>query len=179
MLIKITSFDALDTRKLMDVYAESNLLNTDYFYPEMQDKAEAVRRVEEGFLAFLRDEFFKADGSAYWVLIEDGEWVAACRTSRIEPGFYYLEALETRPDERRKGYAVRLLNELTAALKADGPFRFCDCVGKKNLASVKTHVKAGFFVASDPGFDFLQKETDPRDYGFAYAYDPSCGKETE
>ena len=170
MLLKITDFSALDARKLMDVYAESNLDNTDYFYPELSDKAEAVRRVEADFLAFLRDEFFAADGSAYWVLEEDDAWIAACRTSRIEPGLFYLEALETRPDQRRKGYAVRLLNELTAALKADGAFRLYDCVGKNNLASIRTHESCGFTIASDPGYDYLASEADPRDYGFVFEY---------
>ena len=34
MLLKITDGQALDERKLMDVYAESNLENTDFFCPE-------------------------------------------------------------------------------------------------------------------------------------------------
>ena len=33
MLLKITDGQALDERKLMDVYAESNLENTDFFCP--------------------------------------------------------------------------------------------------------------------------------------------------
>ena len=38
MLLKITDGQALDERKLMDVYAESNLENTDFFCPEEPDK---------------------------------------------------------------------------------------------------------------------------------------------
>jgi len=170
MLLKITSFEQLDRRKLMDLYAEGNLENTEYFFPEIADKTEAVKKVEEGFCAFLRDEFFKTEGNAYRVLEQDGVWVCACRLNRIEPGLYFLEALETHPDHRRKGYAVRLLTELTDALKAEGPFRLCDCVSKKNEASIRTHVKAGFFVGSDPGFDFLAKEAYEGDYGFCYEY---------
>ena len=59
MLLKITDGQALDERKLMDVYAESNLENTDFFCPEEPDKEAAVRMVESGFLDFLKNEFFK------------------------------------------------------------------------------------------------------------------------
>lgn len=51
---EITDGQALDERKLMDVYAESNLENTDFFCPEEPDKEAAVRMVESGFLDFLK-----------------------------------------------------------------------------------------------------------------------------
>ena len=41
MLLKITDGQALDERRLMDVYAESNLENTDFFCPEEPDKEKA------------------------------------------------------------------------------------------------------------------------------------------
>ena len=108
MLLKITDGQALDERKLMDVYAESNLENTDFFCPEEPDKEAAVRMVESGFLDFLKNEFFKEPEAVCWVLEEDGVWVSALRICRIPEGPYYLEALETRPDRRRQGYGVRL-----------------------------------------------------------------------
>ena len=43
MLLKITDGQALDERRLMDVYAESNLENTDFFCSEEPDKEAAVR----------------------------------------------------------------------------------------------------------------------------------------
>ena len=57
MLHIFTAYAELDGPRLMAVYAESNRENTDYFFPDMTDKALAVERVEEGFLQFLRDEF--------------------------------------------------------------------------------------------------------------------------
>jgi hypothetical protein len=38
MLTTITDYQKLNTRKLMDVYSESNYENTDYFFPEEADK---------------------------------------------------------------------------------------------------------------------------------------------
>ena len=161
MLLKITDGQALDERKLMDVYAESNLENTDFFCPEEPDKEAAVRMVESGFLDFLKNEFFKEPQAICWVLEEDGVWVSALRICRIPEGPYYLEALETRPDRRRQGYGVRLLSEVLDAMKAEGPFRLCDCVGKKNAASLKTHEKCGFRIVSEQGCDYLHQEAEP------------------
>lgn len=148
MLLKITDGQALDERRLMDVYAESNLENADFFCPEEPDKEAAVRMVESGFLDFLKNEFFKEPEAICWVLEEGGVWVSALRICRIPEGPYYLEALETRPDRRRQGYGVRLLSEVLDAMKAEGPFRLCDCVGKKNAASLKAHEKCGFRIVS-------------------------------
>ena len=38
MLIEITEFVNVDARKLMDVYAESNLENTGFFFPDEADE---------------------------------------------------------------------------------------------------------------------------------------------
>lgn len=171
MLLKITRYDDLDTRALMDVYAESNLENTDCFYPGETDKSAAVRKVEDGFLQFLRTQFFSREGSVYWILGENAVWVSACRISAVRPGLFYLEALETRPDCREQGCASRLLAGVLEELKRDGPFRLCDCVGKRNTASLKTHETCGFTIVSEAGFDYLREEADERCYGLEYRFD--------
>lgn len=170
MILKITRYCDLDERKLMDVYAESNYENTDYFFPEETDKAVAVRKVEEGFCGFLKDEFFSRDGNAYWVLEENGIWVCALRLNLIENGLYYLEALETKPDCRKQGYATKLMNDVIEKLKSEGSFRICDCISKKNIASIRTHEKCGFRIVSDKGFDYLRNEADDYDYGLEFSY---------
>lgn len=171
MLLKITEYRELDERKLMDVYAESNFENTEYFYPDEPDKRAAVQKVEAGFLDFLKNEFFRQPEAAYWVFEENGVWISALRTCRIREGLYYLEALETRPDQRKKGYGSLLLPGVVEAFKKEGSFRLCDCVGKKNTASLKTHKKSGFRIVSQEGYDYLNKEADSRDYGLEYATD--------
>ena len=170
MLIKISEYQNLDARKLMDIYSESNYENTDYFYPGEADKDAAVRKVEDGFLDFLKNDFFGHAGACCWILEEDGIWVSALRISQIQSGLYYLEALETRPDRRGKGYASLLLSGVVDALKKDGPFRLCDCVSKKNTASLKTHEKCGFQIVSEEGYDYLQGEANDLDFGLEYRY---------
>ena len=170
MLREITEYRKVDKRKLMDVYSESNYENTDYFFPDEADKEAAVQRVEAGFLDFLKKDFFNRADATYWILEINGIWVSALRTCKIREGLYYLEALETRPDHRRQGYGSILLSCVEDALKKDGPFRLCSCVGKKNIASLKTHEKCGFQVVSEEGYDYFHEEADSHDIGLKYSY---------
>ena len=170
MLLRIMEYCDLDGRKLMDVYSESNYENTDYFFPDEADKNAAVRKVEAGFLDFLKNDFFNLTDAAYWILEIDGIWVSALRTCRVQKGLYYLEALETRPDHRRKGYGAILLSSVADSLKKDGPFRLCSCVSKRNIASLKTHEKCGFLIVSEKGYDYLNEEADDHDFGLEYCY---------
>ena len=83
---------------------------------------------------------------------------------------YYLEALETPPELRGKGYATKLLSGVLEAMKQEGPFRLCDCVSKRNAASLRTHEKCGFWIVSDEGYDYLNEETNDHDYGLEFCY---------
>lgn len=170
MLIEITEYQKIDERMLMDVYSESNYENTDYFYPDETDKDVAVQKVEEGFLLFLKNDFFNKADATYWILEKNDVWVSALRTCKIKEGLYYIEALETRPDHRRKGYGTMLLSSVIDSLKKAGPFRLCSCVSKKNTASLKTHEKSGFKIVSEEGYDYLLEETDNHDFGLEYSY---------
>lgn len=167
-LIKITDCVGLDEKKLMHIYSEGNLENTDYFYPDISDKVEAVKKVEKDFCNYIKTEFLNGK-NAYYVLEADGIWVSALRLNFIEDGFYYIEALETSPQHRRKGYAAKLLNAVTAELKETrGNFKVFDCVSKKNAASIGAHKKCGFKIESENGYDYLQKEYDDHCYGLMY-----------
>lgn len=106
MLIRITNYNEIDQRKLMDIYSESNFENTDYFFPEEKDKDKAVKQVEKGFLNFIKNEFLNKEDATYWVLEEDEMWISALRICKVEKELYYLEALETRPDQRKKDMVI-------------------------------------------------------------------------
>ena len=171
MLLRISNYSELDERQLMDVYAESNYENTDYFYPEEENKAVAVRMVENGFLDYLKNDFFNKAEASYWILEEDGIWISALRICRVQSGLYYLEALETRADKREKGYGSLLLSSVINVLKKEGNFRLCDCVNKKNYASLRVHEKCGFKIISETGYNYLSEETDERYYGLELMLD--------
>lgn len=169
MIITIKSYSELDERRLMDLYSEGNIENAEELYPD-DDRAQAVRKVEESFLDFLKNKFFASEGSEYFVLVENGEWVSALRTSRIRNRLYYMEALETRPDMRQRGYAKKLLLEVLGELKKRGRFELYCCVSKKNEPSIRTHLAAGFAIVSENGYSYLQNSTNERTYGLGYVY---------
>ncbi len=168
MLIEITKFEDLDTRALMDLYRESNEENAEYFHPDM-DKTEALALQEAGFLEFLRRDFFNGV-NRYYVLEEGSVWVSALRLTPVREGFYYLEALETHPDYRKRGYGARVLSETLRSLEKSGPFEVHDRVNKKNTASLATHRKCGFVVDSEVGMDYLTGERNDRSYGMRYCF---------
>ena len=169
MLHMIRRFEDLDGARLMEVYAEGNSENAESFYPDLSDRAEGIRRVELDFLDFLKERFYARPDPIYWILEEDGLWVSALRTNQPEPGLYYLEALETRPDCRKQGCAYRLLSRVLDVLKESGPFRLCDCVDKDNAASLRTHAKCGFRITAEEGFSHLSGDTNPRSYSLEYS----------
>lgn len=170
MLLQFTSLADINTDQLMQIYRESNTENAAYFYPKEPDKQKAVRLCEEGFLEYLRNEFYSQPGRTYWVWEEKGQWFSAFRTSLVKENVYYIEALETKPDCRKHGYAVKLLLSVMEHLKTEGPFSLCSCVSKKNLPSLRTHIKSGFTIAANPGFDYLQNSYAPNCYGMQYEF---------
>ena len=170
MLLQLNAYSEVDPGKLMELYAEGNLENAEDLYPDM-GKDESVKKVEADFLTYLQQDFFRSTMPTYWILEENGQWVSALRLNRLRPELYYLQALETRPDSRRKGYAARLINEVIDRLKEEGPFRICDCVNKRNVPSLRTHLKCGFEIVSEEGYDYLSGETSQRHYGMCYRFE--------
>ena len=169
MLLQITDFKDLDSRKLMDIYAEGNEENVEYFYPDCTDKALGLQWVERDFLKYLLEEFFNGRDK-YFVLEEDGEWVSALRLYSVDKGLFYIEALETKPDERRKGYATRLLLFVLDELKGGENFTVCSSVSKQNKASLSTHFKCGFEIETEAAQSLLDGSVNERCYGLAYRY---------
>ncbi len=169
MLLKITRPSEMDDKKLMAIYAEGNIENTDYFYPQIADKSEAIAKVEYDFCNYIKKEFLNGR-NVYYVWESDGIWASALRLYCISDNFYYLEALETAPNFRKQGYATRLLNEVISLLKNNGHFTICDCVSKKNAASLNTHTKCGFKIIDENGYDYLQQERDEHCYGLEYSF---------
>ena len=170
MIIEINTFDQVDGRKLMDIYREGNIENTNYFYPDVSDKVEALRKVECDYLNYIENDFLVESKNQYMILERDGIWVCALRLYCVDDRLYFIEALETHPEYRKKGYGTQLLAGVTDILKRQGAFTIRDCVDKKNTPSLLTHQKAGFVIYGDEGYDYLQNETDDGSYGLQFTY---------
>lgn len=133
--------------KLMTLYSESNCLNAKELYSELDMNA-ALLKVEEAFYQYLHDDFFPTTGAIYAVWEENGIYISALRLESYRDGLL-LEALETHPEYRNKGFAKKLINDVLKNLKKQGSVVLYSHVSKRNTASLKTHFSCGFQKISE------------------------------
>ncbi|MBO5891188.1 MAG: GNAT family N-acetyltransferase [Oscillospiraceae bacterium] len=144
MLRIANSLKELDFAKLMAVYEESNRENGRDNYPEEPEERQLFLQ-EENFYQYLRQVFFVTPGAVCAVWEEDGQYRAALRLEPYKDGLL-LEALETTPAYRRKGYARQMIKAVQAHF-ADK--RIYSHVHKKNLPSLAIHEACGFQRVSE------------------------------
>ncbi len=139
MISYVNRLSELNFGKLMEVYEEGNRENGADLYPE-EGPEQQLLFAEQNFYQFLSETFFKTPGAVYALWEEDGRYISALRLEPYRDGLL-LEALETRPDQRRRGYAGALMAQVLAD-KGGQPIY--SHILKGNIASVKTHERAGF-----------------------------------
>ena len=130
--------------KLMEVYTESNLENGKEFWPE-EPRQRQIALAEQEFYNYLQQVFFKTDGAFYVVWEQENRYLSALRLEPYRDGLL-LEALETAPEQRRRGYAKALIRNV---LMHAGSTKIYSHVGKRNMASLRTHESCGFRTISD------------------------------
>ncbi len=169
MLYQMKSYQAVDERKLMDIYYEDNVVNSLSMFPDIKDKDLRIKKCEEDYLSYLKNEFFKIGNTSIWVLTNSDEvWVSALRLYRIKNDVYYLEALATHPYYRKNGYASKLIRDMINVLKKEGDFRLFSCVNKQNLASLRVHEKCGFVTDTDREYNVIYSDIKEDDYSLKY-----------
>ena len=139
MLKIVTSLKDLSFSRLMEVYIESNLENGEDQWPELSEDRRLLL-AEQGFYDYLRESFFRTPGAIYALWEREGKYVSALRLEPYKDGLL-LEALETAPGERRKGYAEALMR---AVQQRTGGTKLYSHVHKGNVPSLKIHEKCGF-----------------------------------
>lgn len=149
MFLVITSLRQLDFRKLMDVYEESNALEGKCRYPNRPENLQLIE-VEQDFYQFLLD-FFRPDGSRYFLWASEGRYKAALRVEPYRDGFL-IEGLETAPYCRRRGFAASLLAETINFLNAKSDMKIYSHIHKANIPSIRTHIRCGFVKEFDYAF---------------------------
>lgn len=144
MLIMARKMRELSFGALMEVYVQDCMERGRALFPqETQDRQIAIG--EQEFYQYLNEVFFRTPGAVYAVWAETSCYVSALRLEPFRDGLL-LEALATAPDQRRKGYARKLIQ---AVLDQTGPIRIYSHVDKRNTASLKTHAACGFSVILD------------------------------
>lgn len=140
MLIQISTFEQLDFPRLMEVYIEGNRENAEYFYGK-ETPEKGLQLAVQDARDYLRNDFFQKAAAKYYIWQEAGEYVSALRLERYGDGLL-LEALETRPDLRRRGYGRKLIAAVLAQLP-QGTHLYSH-VAKWNTPSLAIHNACGF-----------------------------------
>lgn len=138
MLYLATKLREVDFSALMGVYEEGNRENGALVHPGLP-QGQQILRAEQSFHQYLKEVFFPTAGAVYAIWVENDIYVSALRLEPYEDGLL-LEALETAPAHRRKGYAEKLLR----AVQVEFPQKIYSHVSKKNTASLAVHQKCGF-----------------------------------
>lgn len=142
MLLIAYSLGQLRFGELMKIYVEGNLENGAAEAPDETEDRQ-IQIGEEMFYQYLHDVFFTTPENRYAVWAEDGKYISALRLEPYQDGLL-LEALETVPEKRRKGYAAKLISAVQQELAKQGNITIYSHVSKTNAASLRTHEKCGF-----------------------------------
>lgn len=147
MLLIARKMNEFSFSQLMKVYLDANREHGKALAPE-ENEDRQLHLSEEDFYAYLHDSFFTHPGAVYCIWEEGGSYVSALRLEPYQEGVL-LEALETAPAQRRKGYAVALIQAVLGWLERQGSVRVYSHVDKKNEPSRRTHQRCGFRIHRD------------------------------
>lgn len=143
MLVIVKSLAELSFDDLMEIYVEGNREHGEACWPEKPEE-EQLALSKQDFRRYLEEQFFPKPGAVYAVWEAEGKYVSALRLEPNRDGLL-LEALETIPEQRRKGYAVTLIRAVQSWLREQGQGKIYSHVSKCNTASLRTHERCGFY----------------------------------
>lgn len=146
MLKIINSMAELDTEQLLSVYRQT-IFNQQTNH-NCDDALSFPLQAEADFLAYLREDFFPTKGAFYCVWVVDGGYASAVRFEPYQDGLL-LESLETKPAERRKGHAMKLVVESLKILTQSDYRTVYSHIAKRNKPSIALHKCCGFKVFWD------------------------------
>ena len=92
---------------LMEIYEEANREHGQMLWPD-EPEMRQIQLSEQDFYRYLNEGFFRTPGAVYAVWEAGGQYVSALRLEPYRDGLL-MEALETTPEQRRRGYAAALI----------------------------------------------------------------------
>lgn len=134
-------FGSLPYSALLEIY-EGSLESSGRELAPNASEYEQRFLAEQELYTFLSDCFFKTPGAFYALWQEDGHFCSALRMEPYQDGFL-LEALETAPRLRKRGFAEMLIRETIIALP-HGTRKVYSHIAKSNQASLTVHTRCGF-----------------------------------
>ena len=146
MVTYIQKIRDCDISALFSVYSQSLEEARTLHYSRL-DANEGFLLASQDYYQYLSQVFFRTPGAVLAVYSHNGEYVSALRLEPYQDG-YLLNALETAPDCRGKGFGKHLVEEVIAYCRAAGIHVLYSHVDKQNVASQKLHLAVGFTVVS-------------------------------
>lgn len=147
--------EEIDFNKLMDVYEESNWENLSMVESDIDEKSDKnilYQKVRQAYTDYLKNDFLKSGKNYMAILIDEKTYLSALRLYD-EGKFFLIEALETNPSFRRKGYGGKLLSKVLDNFANREEIR--SEVGKNNKKSLKLHKKLGFKIKEEKERNYL------------------------
>lgn len=163
MLVFINNIQDIKYGSLMGVYEQELQAAARRDYPHLPPSA-ALFEAQQDFYAYLKDVFFKTEGTLLAVWQMEGEYASALRLEPYEDG-YLLCGICTALACRRQGYARSLLTGTLARLP-EGT-KIYSHVEKYNQASIELHRSCGFENIQD-GVKMLNGSFLHNFFGFLY-----------
>lgn len=128
--------------ELSSVYSESLMLSASNGYPYL-DSHEGYLNAQQDFYQYLREVFFCTDGAYYAIYEHDGAYVSALRVEPYRDGVL-IAAVETAPEQRKRGFARKLIEEVLTYVRSRDISRIYAHVLKNNVPSLALHKTCGF-----------------------------------
>lgn len=166
MLKIFDSLAEIDFRQLMDVYEEGNRICGKEKYPDLSENLQMLY-AEQDFYSYL-EMFFRDPSARYAVWVADGRYAAALRLERYDDGLL-LNALETAPAMRCKGFATDLVQAVLDHLRYSGSGILYSHVRKDNHLSLRVHHSCGFHIYAEHAL-YLDGTIRPDSYTLSVDY---------
>ena len=130
MLERIENVNEQVIEKMFLLYAES--------MADMEREFKDRDEMEASYAAFLK-EFIENPKQMVFVETAEKQWVCGLRAVESEPGKWFLEAVETMPGHRNRGYGKKLIRHVTEFLKGIGAKKI-DCIIIKTFFLSPVHL---------------------------------------
>lgn len=105
-----------------------------------ESRVSPLQRDPNGFRSRAAERIEKG---RVWVWIKDGRLIFKADAVSQTPDVTYLEGIYVNPDERRKGYGLQCIKQLSASL-LESSKSVCLTVNERNKAGLALYTKAGF-----------------------------------
>ena len=141
MLYVVKEINNETVERLFSIYSES----MDDLKLNFADDNE----MRASYTSFLKD--FIGNPKQLVIVEKNGDqWVSALRAIETTSGCWFIEAVETKPDERKKGYGKALIYNTIDYLSKIGMKEITCTIAQNNFKSQELHKKCGFLPTNEP-----------------------------